>query len=71
MRYRLQTLVILTVVGPPLLAVAWRTALLVPRPRSYAEAFTCFLVCFNLMFIAGYIAVRWTAYRRSRQQNSN
>jgi hypothetical protein len=68
MKYRLHTLVILTVVGPPLLAVAWWVMLSVPRPKNYAEAFTLFLICFNTTFVACYIAARWTAaYRRSKQ----
>jgi hypothetical protein len=69
MRYRLRSLVILTAVVPPVLAVAWWAGLLLvpllPRPRSYAEAFVCFLVCFNLTFVGCYIVSRFVAYSRS------
>lgn len=67
MQYRLRTLTILTAALPPLLAVAYWVVMSVPRPRNYAEAFTCFLVCFNLAFIGGYAATRFNAYRQSKE----
>jgi hypothetical protein len=70
-RYKLRTLLIVLVLVPPMLAGAWWVALSIPRPKSYAEAFTLFLICFNTTFVACYLAARWTADWRSKRQSSN
>jgi hypothetical protein len=66
MRYRLRTLVILMAIVPPILAMAYWLVMYVPRPKNYAEAFTCFLVCFNLTFVGWYIATRVNTYLQSK-----
>ena len=68
MRYRLRTLLIVLALGPPVLAVAWWAGLLIvafaPRPRSYAEAFTCCLVCGLLVIAVGGVVIQRRAGRQ-------
>jgi hypothetical protein len=70
-RYKLRTLMIVLALGPPVLAVTWWAGLLIvefaPRPRSFAETFTCLLVCGLLMFAIGGVFVERHA-RRQRQK---
>ena len=67
-RYRLRTLMIVLALGPPVLAVTWWVGLFIvefaPRPRSYAETFTCFLVFGLLLFAVGGVVVQRMARRQ-------
>jgi len=72
MRYRLRTLMIALALGPPVLAVAWWVGLVIvtfsPRPRSYAETFTCVLVCGLLLFAIGGVVAQRLARRQPQKQ---
>jgi hypothetical protein len=58
MRFRLRTLVILTAVGPPLLAVVW---------WALPNALTLFAVLWTLMFLTC-LSVGWFRIRRDAEE---